>query len=208
MRARAFAVVLAGLAYVAISYRLMSSHPGSGWHAIVVVAPMLLLAAALAWQRRQRAIAAIAVAATALLLYQARDGGGLSAEAIYVVEHVAIHALLAVVFGLTLIGGRESLITALAQRVHSGLTPAMEIYSRKVTVAWTLYFVAMAALSLVLYALAPFSTWAAFAGLASPLALLALFVGEHVLRYRLHPEFERATLAQAVRAYASRGGHD
>ena len=29
-----------------------------------------------------------------------------------------------------------------------------------------------------------------------------------VVRYRLHPEFERATLAQAVRAYADRGSHD
>ena len=208
MRARVIAVVLAGIAYVAISYRLMTSRPGSSWGAIAVVAPMLVLAAALAWQRRQRIVAGVAVGAAALLLFQARDGGGLSAEAIYVVEHIAIHLLLAVVFGLTLVGGRESLITALARRVHGGLTPPMEVYSRKVTVVWTIYFVAMAALSLVLYALAPFATWAAFAGLASPLALLALFVGEHVLRYRWHPEFERATLAQAVRAYASRGGHD
>jgi hypothetical protein len=31
-----------------------------------------------------------------------------------------------------------------------------------------------------------------------------MFLGEHALRYRLHPEFERATLAQAMRAYADR----
>ncbi|MEO7116566.1 MAG: hypothetical protein ABIZ18_11980 [Caldimonas sp.] len=204
MRARAFAVALAGIAYVIGSYWLMTRNPGSAWHAVIVVAPMLFLAALLAWQRQQRVVAVLAAVAASLLLFQARDGGGLSAQAIYVAEHVAIHLLLAVVFGVTLTSGRESLITMLARRVHGGLTPDMAVYSRKVTIAWTVYFVAMAALSLALFAFAPFPTWAAFAGLVSPLAMLALFIGEHLLRYRLHPEFERATLAQAVRAYADR----
>jgi uncharacterized membrane protein len=80
----------------------------------------------------------------------------------------------------------------------------MAAYSRKVTVAWTVYFVAMAVLSVVVFAAAPFAAWATFANLVTPLAIVAMFVGEYLLRYRLHPEFERATLAQAVRAYADR----
>lgn len=205
MRARAFAIALAGIAYVLASYWLMTSKPGSSWHAVVVVAPMLGLAAVLAWQRQQRVFAVLAAVAASVLLFQGRDGGGLSSESIYVAEHVTIHLLLAFVFGGTLMAARESLITGLARRVHGSLTPAMVRYSRKVTVAWTVYFLAMAALSLALFAFAPFSSWAAFAGLVSPLAMLALFVGEYLLRYHLHPEFERATLAQAVRAYADRG---
>ena len=63
----------------------------------------------------------------------------------------------------------------------------------------------MALLSLALYALAPFASWAAFANLATPVAMVALFIGEYLLRYRLHPEFERATLSQALNAYADRG---
>ena len=81
----------------------------------------------------------------------------------------------------------------------------MVAYSRKVTVAWTIYFVAMAALSLVVFATgAVRRSGRAFANLVTPLAIAAMFVGEYLLRYRLHPEFERATLAQAVRAYADR----
>jgi hypothetical protein len=34
--------------------------------------------------------------------------------------------------------------------------------------------------------------------------MVVLFVGEYLLRYRLHPEFERATLSAAVRAYSRR----
>jgi uncharacterized membrane protein len=66
----------------------------------------------------------------------------------------------------------------------------------------------MAVLSLVLYAAAPFDVWAAFANLVTPLAMALMFIAEYLLRYRLHPEFERATLAQAVRAYADRGSHE
>jgi len=86
--------------------------------------------------------------------------------------------------------------------VHGGLTPAMEHYTRKVTVAWTVYFVAMAALSLGLYLGTTFAVWATFANVGTPVALALMFGGEHLLRYRLHPEFERATMQDAIRAYA------
>jgi len=200
---------VAGVAYVLASHWLMTQAPASPWSALAIVGPMLALAGCLAWQRGQRLLGALALVATATLAWHAWRGGGLAPGSIYVAQHVAIHLLLAFVFGLTLVGGRESLVTALARRVHGAMTPAMAAYSRKVTAVWTVYFVAMALLSLALYALAPFATWAAFANLATPLAMVALFIGEYVLRYRLHPEFERATLSQALNAYANRGApHD
>jgi len=208
MRARVIAAGSATAAYVLGSHWLMTRAPASPWNAVVVVAPMLALAALLAWQRRQRWLAALAGLTVLALVVQAWLGEGLAAGSLYVGQHVGIHVLLAFVFGLTLQAGREPLVTALARRVHGRLTAAMEIYSRKVTVAWTIYFVAMAALSLALYAAAPFAAWATFANLVTPLAMLAMFVGEYLLRYRLHPEFERASLAQAVRAYADRGSDD
>jgi uncharacterized membrane protein len=208
MRARVIAVGAAALAYVLGSQWLMTGAPASPWNAVILVGPMLGAAALLAWQRRQRLLATLAALATAALVVQAWRGDGLSVGSIYVGQHVAVHVLLAFVFGLTLQAGREPLVTALARRVHGSMMPAMAAYSRKVTLAWTVYFVAMAVLSLALYALAPFDVWATFANLVTPPAIVLMFVGEYLLRYRLHPEFERATLAQAVRAYADRGSHD
>jgi MYXO-CTERM domain-containing protein len=204
MGTRLVAVAIAGAAYVLGSQWLMTRAPASPWNAVVVVAPMLALAALLAWRRRRRVLALLAAAAAGALALQAWRGAGLAPATIYVGQHVAVHVLLAFVFGLTLQQGHEPLVTALARRVHGSLTPDMEAYSRKVTLAWTVYFLAMAALSLALFALAPFATWATFANLVTPLAIVAMFLGEHALRYRLHPEFERATLAQAMRAYADR----
>jgi uncharacterized membrane protein len=201
---RLVAAGLAGAAYVLGSHWLMTSEPSSAWNAALVVGPMLGLAAWLAWQRGRRLLGLVAALATAALVVHGWRGGALPAGSIYVGQHVAIHVLLAFVFGLTLQAGREPLVTALARRVHGGVTPAMAMYSRKVTVAWTAYFLAMAALSLALFAFASFALWATFANLLTPLAIVAMFVGEYLLRYRLHPEFERATLAQAMRAYADR----
>ena len=195
---------LAGAAYVLGAHWMMTRAPASQWNAVAVVAPMLALAAVLAWRRGRRALALVPAAVAAALAVHAWHGDGLAPETIYLGEHVAIHLLLACVFGLTLQAGREPLITALARRVHDSLTRDMVAYTRKVTVAWTVYFVAMATLSLALFVLLPFAAWATFANLVTPFAMLAMFVGEYLLRYRLHPEFERATLAEALRAYRSR----
>jgi len=208
MALRLLAAGLAGAAYLLGSHWLMTSVPASPWNAVVIVAPMLVVAAVVAWQRGQRALALLAAAATAALVVQAVRGGGVGAATLYLGQHVAIHLLLAFVFGSTLAGGREPLVSALARRVNGSLTPQMAAYARKVTLAWTLYFVAMALLSITLFATAPFATWATFANLVTPLAMVAMFMGEYVLRYRLHPEFERATITQAVRAYADRGAHE
>ena len=72
------------------------------------------------------------------------------------------------------------------------------------TIVWSVYFALMAATSLLLFAFAPFDAWAVFANLVTPVAMVLLFVGEYLLRYRLHPEFERATLADAMNAYSRR----
>jgi uncharacterized membrane protein len=77
----------------------------------------------------------------------------------------------------------------------------MQTYTRQVTVAWTVYFVLMAAVSLTLFAGASFEAWATFANLLTPLALAMMFGGEYLLRYWLHPDFERVTMLAAVQAY-------
>jgi len=62
----------------------------------------------------------------------------------------------------------------------------------------------------ILYAWAPFAAWSVFANLATPLGAGAMFVAEYLVRYRLHPEFERVDFATAWRTYQGHrdhGGH-
>ena len=86
----------------------------------------------------------------------------------------------------------------MARRVHH-LTPDAEAYTRRTTWMWAGYFIGMALLSGLVYGLLPWSAWALLANVLTPLAVAALFVGEYLLRYWLHPEFERVTLADMVR---------
>ena len=201
MPLRIAAILLASIAYVLGTHWLMTRAGGSPWNVVGVLSPMLVAIAIGAWRGGQRLLGAIAALAVAGLCAQAVLGVAVSSSILYLAQHAGIHLFLAVGFGSTLRAGHTPLITTLAARVHREFTPARMAYTRNVTVAWTVYFVAMAAVSLALFAFAPFEAWAGFANLLTPCAMVLMFGGEYLLRYRLHPEFERTSIADAIRSY-------
>jgi uncharacterized membrane protein len=201
MPARIVAVGLLSVAFFALSQWLMTSAPESPWNAAALLVPMLAAAAAGAWSAGQRVRSLLAAGAIAALCAQAAWGVLVPARLLYLAQHVAINLLLAWWFAASLRDGHEALITRLASLLHREMTPAMAAYTRNVTRAWVAYFVAISVTSLLLFALARFDTWAWFANAATPLALAAMFLGERVLRYRVHPEFERTSVVDAIRAY-------
>jgi uncharacterized membrane protein len=198
---RIAAVVLLGAVYILGCHWLMTQPNASPWNAVGVLTPMLAAIAIGAWRGGQLALGALATLAVAGLCAQALFGVRVPAPLLYLGQHVGIHLFLAFAFGSTLRAGHTPLITTLARRVHGSFTTEMGIYTRKCTLAWVVYFVGMAAVSVALYMFAPFDTWAMFANLLTPITLVAMFVGEYLLRYRLHPEFERASFADAIRSY-------
>lgn len=201
-RVVAAAVALGG--YAVLSHWLMLVAADRPWAIVVLLGPLLLALATLALrQRHAPTLLACAVCAAAMAAYVARADRLQRAEHLYVLQHVGIHLALALGFGLTLRAGAQPLISTLAARVQGALSPALAAYTRRLTQVWVGYFVGMALLSLALYAWAPWWWWSLFANLLTPLAAGTLFVGEYLLRYRLHPEFERTTLAQMLRAYRS-----
>lgn len=201
---RLAAGVLAAGAYAVLSHWLMLHAAGEPWAVAALLGPLLLAALAVALQRRQwHMLAALALAVIGLAAVVARGGLG-DMNRLYVLQHVGIHLALCASFGATLLGGRLSLIGRVAEHVHGTLSPAMAAYTRAVTRVWTIYFAAMALVSIWIYATGAWSTWSLLANVLTPIVIAALFIGEYLLRYRLHPEFERTTLSAAVRAYSRR----
>jgi uncharacterized membrane protein len=193
-------LLLAGVSYACVSHWMMLYHAAEPWAVVVLLGPLWLTALGLAGSRFGRwglALAGLAgVAGFALvLLGEAGDPNRL-----YVLQHAGINALLCGWFGSTLRGDRLSLIGRFAQRVHP-LSPAMRLYTAQVTRVWTLYFGSMVVASIAAYASLSFAAWSVLANLLTPLLVAGLFVGEHLMRYRLHPEFERTRLIDAVRAF-------
>jgi uncharacterized membrane protein len=201
-------VATAGLSavYVLGSYWLMTQAKGSVWSVVGVLAPMLVLLALGSWRAGNRWLGAAAGLAVVGLCAQAWAGWQIPAAVLYLAQHAGIHFFLCLGFGGTLKQGQTPLITVLATRVHGGhITHDMVIYTRKVTLAWTVFFLLMVVASVVLFVVAPFDWWALFANFLTPAAAVLMFVGEYLLRYHWHPEFKRTTVAQAIRSCMQSG---
>jgi uncharacterized membrane protein len=124
-----------------------------------------------------------------------------NAQALYFAQHVGTNALLAWVFGHTLAAGSTPLVVTFARMVHPELPAEIEAYARKVTVAWTAFFLLTCALSLILFFASPLAIWSTFAVLLQWPSVAVFFVGEYLLRRRLFSQFDHASLKQGFDAY-------
>lgn len=198
---RALGTLLLVAAYAALSHWLMVSRPDAPWAVAVLFGPLLALMLGVGLARRHVPSIVCGLVLVAVLMGVVRNGGVEDINRLYVLQYLGIYLALAWSFGITLRRGSTALITRFASHVHGTLSPSMVRYTTRLTAWWVAFFVVMGTLAVLLYLWTPWSWWSLFANVLTPVALLAMFIGEHVLRYRLHPEFERATLLQAVQAY-------
>lgn len=193
----------AGLAavvlYALASHWLMLNAADAPWAVAALFGPLLLPVLALAWRRRNLLLLGLTAAALLALVFIVAGGGLGDVKRLYLMQHAGMHLALGLGFLASLFGGGPSLVTQMARRVHA-LSPGMEAYTVRVTWLWVGYFLGMVLVSVGVFVLLSWEAWSLLANLITPLAIAAVFVGEHWARYRLHPEFERVTLAQMIAA--------
>jgi len=104
---------------------------------------------------------------------------------------IAVSLLLARLFHSTLGPGKEPIITRFARIERSGNLPdELRVYTRRLTWAWTLFFLAMTLECLILAALAPIELYLLFANTLNYLCVAAFLAVEYAyrrIRYRHHP---------------------
>ncbi|GJH29205.1 hypothetical protein [Caballeronia novacaledonica] len=205
MNAARFLRAAGGVGAIA-AYQLAAHHAAStpGAHGLglaLVLAPILLIAlnAVVRSPARGWLLPLWALACVASWLGRApltaHFGWGLW------LEHASFNLALAWMFGRTLVHGREPLCTQFATMVHGQIEARVVRYTRHVTLAWTLFFVATAFVSTVLFACASIVAWSTFANyLALPLVGL-MFVAEYACRRIALPDMEPSSIMDAVRAY-------
>ncbi|MDR6535530.1 putative membrane protein [Variovorax soli] len=193
-------LLLAGVGYAGVSHWMMLFHAAEPWAVGVLLGPLWLTALGIAGSRFGSWGLAIAALAGVLGFALVLRGDAGDPNRLYMLQHAGINALLCGWFGGTLRRDRLSLIGQFAARIHP-LSPAMRDYTCRVTWVWTVYFALMVLASVIVYATMSFAAWSVLANLLTPLMVGILFVGEYLLRYRLHPEFERTRLIDAVRAF-------
>ena len=153
-------------------------------------------------QSRLRYLAIVAAAAGAIALWFGWEAFERHFPSLFFLEHAGANLLLAAIFGRTLAAGREPLCTRFARLMHDHLPAEVERYTRHVTVAWTIFFVALFTLSSALYFGGFLAAWSYLANILSPFLIAAMFVVEYIVRHRVLPDWERIGVLGGIRAFS------
>lgn len=210
-----FRVALGGLlsALLVAAYALASyyaaTHAGQEPWALAIALGPLVLALLLA-TRKLLGMAGLVIVTLILALLIYRFYGSLQSHVptTYYLQHLGMMLCGAACFGLSLIGPSVPLCTRFAQYSHA-MTAELERYTRRVTIAWTLFFIVMAAVSTVLF-VSPlsFSVWAAFDTLFTLPLVALMFAAEYAVRRLVLPHAANQGITSAYRAYqAYRADH-
>lgn len=168
----------------------------------IALAPLLAAPLLLLWRNGRRGLAGLATLGLTGLLAIFWQTLRQNVAWLYYLQHLGINLALAALFGRTLFGGREALISHFSRLAHDGpLTPARARYTRQVTWAWTAFFLANAALSTALFLFAPADVWSVFANLLPGPLIAAMFALEYLVRCRVLPPADRPGIMQAIRGY-------
>jgi uncharacterized membrane protein len=190
------------LAYAALEHYSNTAHASRALGACLAVTPLLLALGLLA-VRAPRPVLAVSllVLAAALLLPPLWLPLERQYVRLYLLQQCGLYLTLAATFGRTLLPGGTPLCTQWALRIHGVLDARVQRYTRGVTLAWTLFFVAVLVCSVSLYATVARTTWSLFTNfLILPLAVL-LFAAEYRLRRLRLPAMPRASIGQMLGAY-------
>ena len=195
------AVVVAIIAYSGLSHYSNSHAQARDLATALALAPMLALGAVLAWRWLGALFAVPAALLTAFLLVKYWPGLTRNFSLLYFVQQFGFYSLMALSFGSTLIKPRVPLCTMLADKIHGPLTPPELSYTRKVTLAWTLFFVVNLLATWLLFQFAPLNVWSIFVNFASLPLLALMFLGEYLVRRQVLPQVQSGGIIATLRVY-------
>ena len=167
----------------------------------LLVAPLVALAGLILWRADRRILCAlifVAGAGAIFLLY----GAGLGVAALYGVPHAAGYVFLLWLFGRTLLRGREPLITRLARQVRGALPPEMETYTRRLTLAWCIFFAGHLCASALLLGLSTTQTWSFFVNVLNLPLVGLMFAADYLYRVLRYRHSKQSSIATVIEAYA------
>jgi uncharacterized membrane protein len=201
---RVILIALAVVAYAVLAH-LTNAVPGNeSLGAILAIAPLWIAAVILAWRSTRRWFGLVACGLAALIAYAGWDDLRNHFTWLYLIQQAGTYGLLGISFGRSLVQPSVPLCTRFATLVHGPLSPAATRYTRSVTMAWTVFFAAMSCALLIVYVAAPLAAWSVFANFCTAPLVALMFLGEYLVRHRVLPDMQHASILDMVRA-VSRG---
>lgn len=199
---RGLAVLLLFVAWAVAAHFASAGSGNPDINAGLALLPIVFVIGLLLRRWRSPWLRVAGVATTGALLAWQWPQLRLNVALLYYLQHLGTHLALAWLFGRTLIGPGEALVTRLARGVFNGVLSARKIrYTRQVTLAWTAFFLANALVSTGLFLFAPAAVWSVHANLLTGPLIGLMFAAEHLVRLRVLPPEERPSFATIIRAY-------
>ena len=195
---------VACIAYIAYQYGVYVSistvRPGL-LHTVLLWLPLVVLGGWVLTCSKNKPLWLAALLAATLFVYLMEYEERLGIVVVSGISHAVGYLFLLGYFGRTLTRGREPLITRFARTVHGALDPAMALFTRKVTMAWCLFFAIQLVASAMLFAFAPMGAWSLFINLLNLPLVALMFVGQFACRMICFPDCPQVSLWQAVQAF-------
>lgn len=198
---RRSAIAAGVIAYPVLAHYSTATSAADSFPALglaVSLTPVLTIGMWLAWRSPRRLAMLVLCAAAGCLLWRYRDTLERHFGWVYFIQHAGIYILLGVGFGLTLRRGRAPLCTRFAQALRGSLSPEVAHYTRRVTLAWTLFFLGISLMSTLLFLFFSIDVWSVFANFLSLPLIGLMFVVEHLVRRRRLPALEQHGIMDSI----------
>lgn len=197
---RILSVILTVIAYAILAHysNAVPGHEDLG--TVLALAPVWIAAIILAWRSQHRALSLLACALAAALALAEWKNLRSHFSWLYLIQQAGTYGLLGLSFGRSLAAGQVPLCTRFATFAHGSLSADAVRYTRSVTLAWTIFFFVMCATVLILYFAAPLRVWSVFANFCTAPLVGLMFVGEYLVRLRVLPDMQHASIIGTVRA--------
>ena len=195
------AVAVFFIAYAGLSHYSNSNPQAQDLGAALALAPVLAIGFVLIWRWSGALAGLLAAAAAAFLVHHYWPLFTRNFSIVYLIQQCGFYAIMAFGFGRSLLKGRVPLCTQLADRIHGPLSAAELRYTRKVTIAWVVFFLLNMTVTGVLFAFAPLRIWSLFVNFLSLPLFLLMFAAEYAVRRRALPQVQTSSLIATLRMY-------
>lgn len=189
------------VAYDALAHYVSAFPDAAHWAALVTLAPAMALGLIFLHKRHGLVAAVLGGVILAALALHLWPEVKQNLTWLYLAQYLSTNLALGLYFGRSLGTGQTPACTVFASAVRDGLSPTLRSYTRKVTIAWTVFFLASALISTLLYFLAPAELWSLFSNVFYLPSLGLMFLVEGLIRHRILPAEDRHGFIETIRAY-------
>ena len=198
---RAIMLVAVLVGYQLLTYLDVTEKHPNLYTVMSACLPALVALSVLLWNQRFRLLWCFSLFISGMAVWRYHSSLVHCLGWICVLQRSTIFVILAVIFGYTLRPGKTPLISRIAETIHGPLNTRLMLYTRKVTLAWSLFFATLSGLLLLLFLLMGQQIWALFSGAVSTVLIASMFMVEYAVRCRCIPAGERSGIMEGVRAY-------